>query len=170
MTGKRVLRIPHSSNQLSPSAGRLRFPSHISRPSYPANPLHLPPPFRGVASRTMTTSITTSITPSKRDPTLIIRSNQADNLERLLDRDRFKTWGFVIFRCIYKNDSDWEKFITRFLRPVPKFLEYYKSLDLVDKFAPTVLEDRSFEGATVAVLRDYFNQCATRALREEQGV
>jgi hypothetical protein len=98
------------------------------------------------------------------------RGNQADNLERLLDKDGFKTWGFVIFRCTYQNDSDWEKFMARFLRPVPKFLEYYNGLDLLDKFAPTVLEDRSFEGATVAVLRDHFNQWATTAPREKQGV
>src|SRR5437763_451293 len=76
----------------------------------------------------------------------------------------------MIYRCTYQNDSDWEEFTTRFLSPVPKFLEYYHGLDLLDKFAPTVLEDRSFEGATVAVLRDHFNQWATTALREEQGI
>lgn len=166
MIGKRVLWIPHLSNQLSLAAGGLRFPAHISRSSHLAKPIHLPPPFRAVASRTMTTSMT----PSKRDPTLTTRSNQADNLERLLDKDGFKTWGFVIFRCTYQNNSDWEKFMARFLRPIPKFLEYYSGLDLLDKFAATVLEDRSFEGTTVAVLRDHFNQWATTALQEEQGV
>jgi hypothetical protein len=60
--------------------------------------------------------------------------------------------------------------MARLLRPVLKFLEYYNDLDLLDKFAPTVLEDRSFEGAIVAVLRDHFDQWATTALREEQGV
>jgi hypothetical protein len=60
--------------------------------------------------------------------------------------------------------------MARFLRPVLKFLEYYNDLDLLDKFAPTVLQDRSFEGAIVAVLRDHFDQWATTALREEQGV
>lgn len=98
------------------------------------------------------------------------KSNQADNLERLLDKDGFRSWGLVIFRCTYQNDSDWEKFMARFLRPVPKFLEYYNGLDLLDRFAQTVLEDQSFEGATVAVLRDYFNQWATTALLEERGV
>jgi hypothetical protein len=48
--------------------------------------------------------------------------------------------------------------MARFLCPVPKFLKYYNSLDLLDKFAATVLEDRSFEGEIVAVLRDHFNQ------------
>lgn len=77
--------------------------------------------------------------------------------------------GFVIYRCTDQNDSDWEKFIARFLRPVPKILECYNGLDL-DKFAPTVFEDRSSEGATVAILRDHFNQCATTALQDEHGV
>jgi hypothetical protein len=77
--------------------------------------------------------------------------------------------GFVIYRCTDQNDSDWEKFIVRFLRPVPKILECYNGLDL-DKFAPTVFEGRSSEGATVAILRDHFNQCATTALQDEHGV
>jgi hypothetical protein len=106
---------------------------------------------------------------SKRDLTIQTRSNGADNLERLLEKVGFKTWGFVIFRCTYQNDSDWGKFMAHFLRPVLEYLEYYKGLDLLGKFAPTVLENRSFEGATVAVLRDHFNQWAMTALREEQG-
>ncbi|CAG8899836.1 unnamed protein product [Penicillium egyptiacum] len=43
-------------------------------------------------------------------------------------------------------------------------------MDLLGKFSRTVLEDPSFEDATVAVLRDHFNQWVTTALKEEQGV
>jgi hypothetical protein len=60
--------------------------------------------------------------------------------------------------------------MARFLRPVPKFLEYHNGLEILDEFVPTVLEDHSYEGATVAFLREQFNQWATTALREEQGV
>ncbi|KAB8237652.1 uncharacterized protein BDW43DRAFT_321961 [Aspergillus alliaceus] len=48
--------------------------------------------------------------------------NSADRLERLLQQDGFKTWGF---------------FITRFLYPVTEFLKYYNGLDLLDSFAST---------------------------------
>lgn len=176
MTARAALRIPHLSNHLIHSAlrGVVRFPAHITRLPHLANPLQLRPataPF----SSTMTPS---SQSPgkdaipslSKRDPTISTRHNEADNLERILDVDGFKTWGFVIYRCTYQNDSDWEKFMARFLGSVPEFLEYYNGLDLLDKFSPTVLEDPSFEGATVAVLRDHFNQWVTTALKEEQGV
>lgn len=165
MIRRTILQIPQFPSQPSLSASCLRFSAHISCSSHLATPLNLPPLFRDVASRRMFNALT----PSKRDPTMSTRSNQADNLERLLEMDGFRTWGLVIFRCTYQNDSDWEKFMARFLRPVPRFLEYYNGLDLLDRFDPTVLEDRSFEGATVAVLRDYFNQWATTALLEEQG-
>jgi hypothetical protein len=60
--------------------------------------------------------------------------------------------------------------MSRFLSPVPEFLEFYNDLDLLDTFAPTVLEDPSFEGATVATLREHFNQWAKAGRKEEQGV
>ncbi|KAJ5781888.1 uncharacterized protein N7518_010371 [Penicillium psychrosexuale] len=96
--------------------------------------------------------------------------NVADRLEALLDKDGFKTWGFMICRCTYQNNSDWEKFMARFLSAVPDYLEFYSGLDLLDTFALTVLEDPSFEGATVAPLREHFNQWAKASLKEEQGV
>lgn len=107
---------------------------------------------------------------SKRDTNMATLLNQAEKLERLLERAAIKIWDFVIFCCTYQNDYDWEKFIARFLRPVPEFLQYYNGLDLLDKFAPMVLENRSFEGATIAVLRDHLNQWATTALQKEQGI
>lgn len=108
--------------------------------------------------------------PSKRDPTMETTNNTADELERLLQVDGFKTWGFVVYRCTYQSDSDWEKFVTLFLGRVMRKLKYYSGLDLLDDFAPTVFEDPSFEGATTAVLRDHFNQWAATAMHREQGV
>lgn len=45
--------------------------------------------------------------------------------------------------------------MTRFLGAVPDYLEFYSGLDLLHTFAPTVLEDLSFQGATVAILRQF---------------
>jgi hypothetical protein len=89
---------------------------------------------------------------------------------RSFKKDSFKKWGFVTYRCTYQNNSDWDKFIARFVNAVPDDLEFYNGLDLLDTFTPTVLEDPSFEGATVATLREHFNQWAKTSLREEQGV
>ncbi|KAF5859811.1 hypothetical protein ETB97_002420 [Aspergillus alliaceus] len=108
--------------------------------------------------------------PSKRIPTMETSLNCADRLERLLQQDRFKTWGFVIYRCTYQSNSDWEKFITRFLYSVTSFLKYYNGLDLLDSFAPTVFEDRAFDSATTALLRKHFQEWAVIAPQEEQGI
>lgn len=107
---------------------------------------------------------------SNRDPTMDACLNEADRLEALLDKDGFKTWGFVIYRCTYQDNPGWEKFMAHFLSAVPDYLEFYSGLDLLNTFAPTVLEDPSFEGATVATLRKHFKQWAKASLKEEQGV
>lgn len=60
--------------------------------------------------------------------------------------------------------------MTRFLGAVPDYLEFYSGLDLLHTFAPTVLEDLSFQGATFAILREHFNQWAKASLKEAQGV
>ncbi|KAJ5121564.1 uncharacterized protein N7515_009525 [Penicillium bovifimosum] len=108
--------------------------------------------------------------PSQRDPTMDAGRNAADRLEKLLDEDGFKKWGFVIYRCTYQNNTDWENFMARFVSAVPEYLESYNGLDLLDTFTPTVLEDPSFEGASVATLRVHFSQWAQTSLKEEQGV
>lgn len=76
----------------------------------------------------------------------------------------------MTYRCTYQDSPAWEKFRARFLSAVPNYLEFYSSLDLLDTFAPTVLEDSSVESATVATLRKHFKQWAKTSLKEEQGV
>ncbi|KAJ5681033.1 hypothetical protein N7536_012172 [Penicillium majusculum] len=107
---------------------------------------------------------------SKRDPTMYSSMNQADLVEKLLKEDGFTTWGFIIFRCTYHKDSDWENFMARIVGAVSEDLKEDSALDLLDTFAPTVLEDPSFGGATVATLREHFHQWKKTAMREEQGV
>ena len=157
MIARSVLRRrPYFSNK--PSFLRLRF---LIRPPAPRL-VHITPPFipTQMASRRQD--------PSKRTPEIESGMNGADELERLLDKDNFKTWGFIIYRCTYQSDSDWEKLMIRFYKRVEKYLQYYNGLDLLARFTPTVLEDRSFEGMTVASLRDKFNKWAVTAVKEEQ--
>ncbi|KAL4936589.1 hypothetical protein BDV06DRAFT_216569 [Aspergillus oleicola] len=40
-------------------------------------------------------------------------TDEADNLERLMEEDSFTKWGFAIYRCTYESNSDWETFMTR---------------------------------------------------------
>lgn len=110
-------------------------------------------------------------TPSKRTPDLCTCHNIADYIEKLREEDGFRSWGFVLYRCTYKSDSDWEEFMSRFLWHVKAILEDYNGLDLLDSFAPTVLEDKSlFDGATTSVVREYFKQWRIIASQQEQGI
>lgn len=108
--------------------------------------------------------------PSRRTPEIESWMNGADKFERLLDKDKFKTWGFVIYLCTYQSDFEWEKFMVRLHKRVEKYLGYYNGLDLLGCFAPKVLDDRSFEGATIISLREKFNEWAMTAVIEEQGI
>ncbi|OOO12854.1 Peptidoglycan-binding lysin domain-containing protein [Aspergillus oryzae] len=131
-----------------------RFPTDIGRTLYLAT--------RQYSHKVRTTmNISDNDRPhklSKRVPTMETNFNHADRLERLLQKDRYKTWGFVIYRCTYRSDSDWNRFMTRLLSHVTEYLEFYNGLDLLDSFAPTVFEDQSFDGATTTLLRKHFQE------------
>lgn len=164
MIARSVLRRPHFSNK--PSFLRLR---PLIRPPAPQIRLvQIRPPF--IPSTLFSTQMTSRQDPSKRTPEIESGMNDADELERLLDKDGFTTWGFVIYRCTYQSDSDWEKLMIRYHKRVEKYLQYYNCLDLLARFTPSVLEDRSFESATVASLRNKFNEWAVSAVEEEQGI
>ncbi|KAJ5135428.1 muramidase [Penicillium bovifimosum] len=70
-------------------------------------------------------------------------SNQAHNLERLLQADGYKTWGFLVYGCTYASDLYWQKYLDLFLDEAKYNLGFYSGLDLLDNFAPTVFEDLS---------------------------
>ncbi|KAJ5044261.1 hypothetical protein EN45_013480 [Penicillium chrysogenum] len=94
--------------------------------------------------------------PSKHDPTMDAGRYAADRREKPLDEDGFKKWGFVIYRCTYQNNTDRQNFMDHFVSAAPGYLEFYNGLDLLDTFTPTVLEDPSFEGATVDDWEAYY--------------
>jgi hypothetical protein len=66
--------------------------------------------------------------------------NDADELEWLLQKDGSKTWGFMIYRCTYQSDSDWERSMTRFLYHITQSLEFCNGLDLLDRLRPYNLQ------------------------------
>lgn len=111
-----------------------------------------------------------SFEPSKHGPILGSKSNRADELDRFLQSDGFKTWGFVIYRCTYENDSDWYKFMTLLRNKTINNLKAYNGLDLLNEFAPTVLENRQFEGASATSLSLHFREWAANAMYEEQVI
>ncbi|PKX96393.1 uncharacterized protein P174DRAFT_417435 [Aspergillus novofumigatus IBT 16806] len=87
--------------------------------------------------------------PSPHTPHLTRRSNFADCVELDLEEDGHRTWGFVMYRCEYKSDSDW---------------------DMMDRLTLTVFDDQAtFNGATTSFVREHFKKWAATAPQEEQG-
>lgn len=110
------------------------------------------------------------INPSKRTPDMDTCLNTVDRLEKLLQEAGFKKWGFAIYRCTYKSDSDWAEFMRRYRRLVSCSLDYYGGLDMPESFEPTVHEDRVlFECAASATIREHFQEWAMRTFQEEGG-
>jgi hypothetical protein len=106
---------------------------------------------------------------SRRTPQYSTHNNNADNIERYLQEDGHRTWGFVIYRCTYESDDDWDRFMG--LRDqIRCTLEIYNGLDMMDSLSVTVFEDRSvLDGASTSVVREHFKQWAATAPQQEQG-
>ncbi|RDW74282.1 uncharacterized protein DSM5745_06944 [Aspergillus mulundensis] len=108
--------------------------------------------------------------PSKRTPNRSTFKNEADTIERLLQHDEFRSWGLVIYRCTYTSGSDWDELMRRLRFCVTETLKQHNGLDLLGSFAPTVLEDARFDGASTSTVREHFKQWVVAACQEEQGV
>lgn len=107
---------------------------------------------------------------SRRTPQYSTHNNNADNIERYLQEDGHRTWGFVIYRCTYANDHDWDEFMGHLRYRIRETLEIYNGLDMMDSLSITVIEDPStFDGASTSVVREHFKRWAATAPQQEQG-
>ncbi|KAI9823659.1 MAG: hypothetical protein M1826_007677 [Phylliscum demangeonii] len=107
---------------------------------------------------------------SRRTPQRSTLFNEADSLERHLDEDGHRTWGFVIYRCTYGRDDEWTQFMDRLRLEIRQRLESSNGLDMMDRLQLTVVEDRStWDGASTALVREHFKQWAATAPQQEQG-
>jgi hypothetical protein len=108
--------------------------------------------------------------PSRRTPEFSTISNTADNIERCIQRDGHKTWGFVIYRCTYDSDEEWNEFMERLRYHIRRTLEFYNGLDLMDSLDLTVIEDREeLDDVEASVVREHFRTWAETAPQREQG-
>lgn len=108
--------------------------------------------------------------PSRRTPELSTNLNTADHIERYLQADGHRTWGFVIYRCTYDSDDEWNEFMERLRYRIRQTLEFYNGLDLIDSLSLTVIEDREkLDDVEASVVREHFKTWAETALQREQG-
>lgn len=98
--------------------------------------------------------------------------NTADVIQKQLDDDGHRVWGFVVYRCTYGDDAAWKTFLERIHASIRRKMEYYHGLDLLEEdcFKFTVLEDASkFDGASVQFVREHFKEWRKHAVKEDQG-
>ncbi|KAK8123115.1 hypothetical protein PG984_011785 [Apiospora sp. TS-2023a] len=99
-------------------------------------------------------------------------SNQANNVRMHLRADGHRVWGFVLYRCTYASDTDWESCIQRIHASVRENMDYYNGQDLIEEgcFQLTVISDAStLDGASTHTVRQHFNEWCGRMVQEEQG-
>lgn len=107
--------------------------------------------------------------PSQRNPDMSWENNAADLIERQLQDDGHRTWGFVIYRTTYGSDADWAEFLRRLRFQMEDMFDYFNGRDVLEKFTLTVFEDRSvFDGASTNTSRQHFQQWSSTAYRTEQ--
>lgn len=107
--------------------------------------------------------------PSQRNPDMSWHNNAADLIQRQLQDDGHRTWGFVIYRTTYSNDVDWADFVRRLRFQMEDSFDYFNGRDILEKFTLTVIQDRSlFDGADTNTIRQHFQQWSLTAYRSEQ--
>lgn len=107
--------------------------------------------------------------PSKRTPDRSTDCNDADNVERQLQQDKHKIWGWVIYRCTYASDDDWNEFMNRLGFWIREGLSYDGGLDMLDCLDYHVFDDKElFDGAHPSVVREHFRTWCVDAPQQEQ--
>jgi len=109
--------------------------------------------------------------PSKRTPDRDTHFNDADNVERQLQQDNHKIWGWVIYRCTYASDDDWKEFMRRLGIWISEGLKHDGGLDMLESLDYHVFEDKAvFDGAHPSTIREHFREWTITAPQQEQGV
>jgi hypothetical protein len=108
--------------------------------------------------------------PSKRTPDRETAFNNADNIERQLQEDNHKIWGWVIYRCTYESDSEWEDLMSRLNYYIEQTLRFDNALDMQPSLDCQVFEDASrLDKAHPSTVREIFSQWVETAPQREQG-
>lgn len=107
---------------------------------------------------------------SKRTPHISTQFNMADQIERALQEDGHRTWGFIIYRCTYASDSDWAEFMEILRSNIHRVLTAYNGLELLESLDMIIVEDSvALEGASTSIIREKFKEWASTSPQREQG-
>jgi hypothetical protein len=105
-----------------------------------------------------------------------LRDTEKIDLE--LKESRHIKWGFIFYRCTYKDDNAWKRFMEIARQRAELNLEADKGIDIRKRLELTFREDRlSFDAATIDQVRDHFKSWVKQddpshrlhTITEEQG-
>jgi hypothetical protein len=87
----------------------------------------------------------------------VIPSPESQILNMLKESQHDK-WGFVIYRCTYQNDQDWDRFKRLVHDRANEAIAESDTPEIADSLEWTFVEDRAtLGGASRAQLREHFN-------------
>ena len=107
--------------------------------------------------------------PSRRQPQREWYFNEADVIERQMQADGHRTWGYVIYRTTYSSDDDWAELLRRLRFHMDDNFNLYNGRNTLELFTLAVFSDPSlFDGDDTPTIRAHFRQWAESAFRTEQ--
>lgn len=90
-------------------------------------------------------------------------------LQHVMEQDKLDKWGWVIYRCTYKDDEAWSQFKAEIEDQCRESLRRQDVPELIDTMEWTFIEDReSLDGASKDQLRARFKAWAEEAIKVEQ--
>lgn len=60
----------------------------------------------------------------------------------MIDKDKHKKWGFIVYRSHHSDDGAWNKFLVNIRHETEKELNLLKAGDLLTTGKLTVMEDK----------------------------
>ena len=78
-------------------------------------------------------------------------------IERQMQKDGHRTWGYVIYRTTYSSDDDWAEFLRHLHFHMENVFDIYNDQDILEQFTLTAFSDSSlFDGADTPMIRAHF--------------
>lgn len=73
---------------------------------------------------------------------------ETEHIRRMLKMWNHENWGFVIYRCTYADDAQWERFMTILNEWTRLHLEFEKATDLMESLDWVVQQGPDLDGAS----------------------
>lgn len=102
-------------------------------------------------------------------PWKLVMPSPESQISRMLKESNHDKWGFVIYRCTYKNDQDWARFKQLVHDRTKQLIAESDTPEIADSLEWTFVEERAtLDGASRPQLRERFNTWAEKAYAIEQ--